>query len=131
MLLVVVCSNVALLLFARAATRESELLVRSALGASRSRIVAQLFAEAAVLGGVAAAVGLLGAHLALERWGVQYLEVNLGRIPFWYDPRLTPTAVLYAALLTLLGAAIAGVIPALKVTRGLGARLRQGTAGGG
>jgi hypothetical protein len=46
MLLVLVCGNVALLLFARAATREKELIVRSALGASRGRIVAQLFAEA-------------------------------------------------------------------------------------
>jgi putative ABC transport system permease protein len=131
MLLVLVCSNVALLLFARAATRESELVVRSALGASRGRIIAQLFAEAAVLGGVAAAVGLAGAHLALEQWGLKYLEVNMGRLPFWYDLSLSPTTVLYAALLTLLGAAIAGVMPALKVTRGLGARLKQGTAGGG
>ena len=54
MLLVLVCSNVALLLFARAATRESELAVRSALGASRGRIIARMFAEALVLGGVAA-----------------------------------------------------------------------------
>ena len=131
MLVVLVCSNVALLLFARAATRESELVVRSALGASRRRIIAQLFTEAAVLGGVAAAAGLVGAHLALEQWGLKYLEVNMGRLPFWYDPRLSPMTVLYAALLTLLSAAIAGVMPALKVTRGLGARLRQGTAGGG
>jgi ABC-type antimicrobial peptide transport system permease subunit len=57
MLLVLVCGNVALLLFARAATRESEIIVRSALGASRRRIVVQLFAEALVLGGVAAASG--------------------------------------------------------------------------
>ncbi|MQA91374.1 MAG: FtsX-like permease family protein, partial [Gemmatimonas sp.] len=66
MLLVLVCSNVALLLFARAATRESELVVRSALGASRSRIVMQLFAEALVLGGGAAAVGLAAAGFALR-----------------------------------------------------------------
>ncbi len=131
MLLVLVCSNVALLLFARAATRESELAVRTALGASRSRIVAQLFAEALVLGGVAAVVGLVAAHFALRAWGVEFLEVNLGRLPFWFDLRLSPATVLFALALTVLGSAIAGVGPALKVTRGMGSRLKQATAGAG
>ncbi|MET0397272.1 MAG: ABC transporter permease [Longimicrobiaceae bacterium] len=131
MLLVLICSNVALLVFARAASREGELVVRSALGASRGRIVAQLFAEALVLGAVAAAVGLAAAQFALREWGVEFLERNLGPLPFWYDVRLSPAAVLYAGGLTLLGAAIAGVVPARKITRGLGARLKQGSAGGG
>jgi putative ABC transport system permease protein len=73
MLLVLVCGNIALLLFARAATRESELVVRSALGASRSRIVAQIFAEALVLGGVAAVVGLVAAQFVLRSWGLNFL----------------------------------------------------------
>lgn len=131
MLIVLVCSNVALLLFARAATRESELTVRSALGASRGRIVLQLFTEALVLGGVATAVGLAAARFGLSRWGEEFLRVNTGRLPFWFNPHLSPATVLYAIGLAVLGAAIAGVMPALKVTRGLGARLRQGTAGGG
>ena len=131
MLLVLVCSNVALLLFARAATRESEIVVRSALGASRRRIVVQLFAEALVLGGVAAAAGLAAAQLALRQWGLPFLQANLDQIPFWFDLGLSPTTVLYACVLTLLGAAIAGALPGLKVTRGLGSRLRQGTSGGG
>jgi predicted permease len=131
MLLVLICSNVALLLFARAATRESELIVRSALGASRNRIVAQLFAEALVLGGVAAVVGIAAAQLALRRWGVEFLERNVGPLPFWYDVNVSPATVLYASALTLLAAAIAGVVPARKITRGLGERLKQGTAGGG
>ena len=131
LLLVLVCGNVGLLLFTRAAARESELVVRSALGATRGRIVAQLFTEALVLGGVAAVAGLAATHLMLRHWGVDFLETNLGRLPFWYDVRLSPATVLYAGGLTLLGAAIAGVLPALKITRGLGARLRQGTAGGG
>ena len=131
MLLVLVCGNVALLLFARAATRESELVVRSALGASRSRIVAQMFAEALVLGGVAAVVGLVAADFALRSWGVEFLEVNLGRLPFWYDLRLSPATVLFALGLTVLGSAIAGVMPALKVTRGMGSRLKQAAAGAG
>ena len=131
MLLVLVCSNVALLLFARAATRESELTVRSALGATRGRIVAQLFAEALVLGGVAAVVGLAAAAFALRQWGTPFLEANMGRLPFWIDVRLSPAAVLYAILLTVLAAVIAGVVPALKVTSGMGTRLRQAAAGGG
>jgi predicted permease len=131
MLLVLVCGNVALLLFARAATRETELVVRSALGASRGRIVAQLFAEALVLGALAAVMGLGAAAFGLEAWGRKYLEVNQGQLPFWYDPHLSLATVLYAIALTVLGAAIAGVLPGLKVTHGLGARLKQGTAGSG
>ena len=131
MLLVLVCSNVALLLFARAATRESEFTVRTALGASRSRIVAQLFAEALVLGGVAAVMGLAAAHIVLNNWGLAFLEANLGRLPFWYDVSLSPATVLFALGLTVLGSAIAGVLPALKVTRGMGSRLKQATAGAG
>ena len=130
-LLVLVGGNVALLLFARAATRESELVVRSALGASRRRIVAQLFAEALVLGSVAAVVGLAVAEFVLRRWGMNFLEVNLGRLPFWYDLRISPATILFAIGLTVLGSAIAGVMPALKVTRGMGSRLKQAAAGAG
>ena len=130
-LLVLVCGNVALLVFARAATRENELIVRSALGATRGRIIAQLFTEALVLGVIAAAIGLAATHFGLQRWGLEFLEMNMGRLPFWYDPHLSPATVLYALGLTVLSAVIAGVGPALKVTRGLGTRLRSGTAGGG
>ena len=130
-LLVVVCSNVALLLFARAASRETEILVRSALGASRRRIVTQLFVEALVLGGVAVVVALAAAQLALTNLGAPYFEANYGRLPFWLEFELSPMAVPVACGLAVLGAAIAGIIPARKITRGLGAQLRIGTAGGG
>lgn len=131
MLVVLICGNVALLMFARAATREGELVVRSALGASRGRIVAQLFAEALVLCGIAAAVGLGAAGLGV-RLLVRAIETNSGqRLPFWFHADLSPWTVLYAVSLTVLGAAIAGVLPGLKVTRGLQARLRQAAAGAG
>ena len=130
-LVVVVCSTVALLLFARAAARQTELLVRSALGASRRRIVTQLFAEALVLAGVAAVVGLAAAQLALTRLGKPYIEFNYGRLPFWYDFTLSPTTIGYALALAVIGAVVAGVLPARKITRGLGTQLRAGSAGGG
>ena len=131
MLLTLICSNVALLLFARAATRENELALRTALGASRSRIVAQMFAEALVLGGLAAVIGLAAAHLALHNWGLPFLEHNFGRLPFWFDVSISPATVLFALALTVLGSAIAGMMPALKVTRRLGSRLKQAAPGAG
>ena len=131
-LVVVVCSTVALLLFARAASRETEILVRSALGASRRRIVMQLFAEALVLAGVAVVVGMAAAQLSLTVWGEPYLEMAWGsQLPFWVDFDLSPATIAYALALAVIGAVVAGVLPARKITRGLGTRLRAGTAGGG
>ena len=130
-LVMAVCSTVALMLFARAASRETEILVRSALGASRQRIVTQLFAEALVLAGVAAVVGLAGAQLALSRLAEPYLVINYGRLPFWYEFNVSPTTIVSAFALAVIGAVVAGVMPARKITRGLGTQLRAGTAGGG
>jgi putative ABC transport system permease protein len=131
MLLILICGNVGLLLFARAASREADLVVRTALGASRGRIVAQMFAEALVLGGVAAIVGVTAAGLALRTWGMVFLETNMGRLPFWFDLSLSPRAFAVAMALTVAAAAVAGIMPALKITRGMGDRLKQATAGSG
>lgn len=132
MLLALVCANVALLMFARAATRETEIVVRAALGASRGRIVMQLFAEALVLGGVAAVVGLAAAGWGV-RWALDLMRDVLtdggGAFPFWVDGRLSPLTFVYTALLTVLAAAIAGVLPGLRITRNLGNRLKRTSRG--
>ncbi len=133
MLLVLICANVALLMFARAATRETEIAVRTALGASRARIIMQLFAEALVLGTVAAVVALVAARYGV-RAVMQLVEMEFldgAKLPFWFSASLSPLTLFYAAVLTVLGAVIAGVLPALKVTRGIGARLQQMSAGSG
>jgi putative ABC transport system permease protein len=130
-LLILICGNVGLLLFARAATREADLVVRTALGASRGRIVAQMFAEALVLGSVAAIVGVMAADVALRTWGTAFLEANMGRLPFWFDLSLSPRTFAVAIVLTVAGAAIAGIMPAMKITRGMGHRLKQNTGGSG
>ena len=134
LLLVVVCVNVAILVYARTATRRAEITVRSALGASRRRIVAQLFAEALVLSAGAAAVGLAVAALALGRTDalLEPMRAEAGGIPFWMEFRLSAANVLYVVGLTVLGAVIVGVVPALKATGArLDSSLRQlGGAGG-
>jgi predicted permease len=116
MLLGVVCANVATLVFARTATRGWEITVRSALGASRGRIISQLFVEALVLASLAAVVGLLAAKFAL-RFGLGMAMSGMDVLPYWTNDSISWTTVLYTAVLTLIGAAIVGVLPALRVTR--------------
>ncbi len=133
LLMALMCANVALLMFARAATREGEIAVRHALGASRGRIIVQLFVEALVLGGVATLVALGAVRFALV-WWMSILQTELlegVELPFWFHSTLSPSTVIYAIVLTVLGALVAGVLPALKVTHGLETRLRQASAGGG
>lgn len=130
MLITLVCANVALLIFARAATRQSEIIVRNALGASRMRIVTQLFAEALVLGILGAMIGLAAAGYGV-RLGMQMIESNVGRLPFWFDDGLSGATLLYTLLLVVFAAMVAGILPALRMTRDLGERIRQTTAGAG
>ena len=115
LLLAIICTNVATLVFARTATRSWEIAIRNALGASRSRIIAQLFIEALVLAGLGALFGLLIARVALG-FGLSMLVGSEG-VPFWINDSISLRTVLYAALLTVFGATIVGVLPALRVTK--------------
>lgn len=118
-LLVVVCSNVATLVFARTVAREREIAVRNSLGATRGRIVAQLFAEALVLVGGATILGLLIASVGIGHVGrVFFLIQQEPQPPFWWDDGLSPFTLVYAGLLALVGAVMIGVVPALRATRG-------------
>jgi putative ABC transport system permease protein len=115
LLLSIMCANVATLVFARTATRTWEITVRSALGASRGRIIAQLFSEALVLAALATVVGLVLARVSL-RYGLQMMSGNES-LPFWIDASISWRTMLYAAGLAVFGAAIIGILPALRVTR--------------
>ena len=133
LLVLLVSGNVALLMFARAATRESEIIVRTALGASRGRLVAQFFAEALALSTMAAVIGLVLAQQVMV-WGVNTFTVvaNNGELlPFWITARLPPLSIVYGIGLAVLAAAVTGILPAVKMTRAVSSRLRETTAGGG
>jgi predicted permease len=126
LVLVVACANVANLLLVRAVHRIRDLAVRAALGASRGRLVRQLLLEAGLLalaGGAAATV--------IAAAGIRGLSLLLGdRMPYWVELRLDGSALLFALLLSVAAAMLAGVLPALKATsRDLAATLHDESRG--
>ena len=130
-LLLIVCVNVAILVYARTATRQGEIAVRTALGASRSRIVAQLFGEAFVLAGLAALAGVGFARVVLG-YGVAAARQMGEAVPFWMNFSLSGADVVFAVACALFAAAIVGVVPALKATsRRVQGRLQGLSAGSG
>lgn len=117
LILAVVCANVATLLHTRTATRVGELTLRTALGATRSRIVIQLFVEALVLASVASVLGLAAVSALMNRGMARFWELQGGDLsPFWWDNGLSLRTIVYVAVLAVFGAAIIGVLPAFKVT---------------
>jgi predicted permease len=117
LLLVVIGVNVAVLVYARTASRTGELAMRTALGASRRRIVTQLYAEALVLSGIASFVGIVVAHFVFQRVEAMVRQSADDYIPFWIRLEITPGVVMYVAGLAILAAVIIGVIPGLKATQ--------------
>ena len=128
LLLVAIAVNMAVLVYARTAMRQGEIAVRTALGASRRRIVTQLFVEALLLSTLGAVLGLVIAHLVLGQ--VKSVMERMDEIGFWVDYGLQPRSVAYAAALAVLAAVIVGVVPGLKSTgRRLDAHLRSLSSG--
>ena len=128
-LLLIVCGNVGVLLLARTATRLAELSIRTALGASRARIVAQLLVEALVLAILATGFGLVLAE-GIARAAMRALRPAVSGLPYWLDLGLDRGIVLTALGVAAFCAVLAGVTPALKVTGGdVQANLQRLTAG--
>ena len=119
LVLVAVALNVAILVYARTAHRRREIAIRTALGAGRLRIVAQLFGEALVLAFVPALAGLALAQYALQT-GLDILAregLFGGAAPFWTDYGVQPATVIYILSLVILTAGVVGILPALQATR--------------
>jgi predicted permease len=113
LVLLIACMSVGTLVYARTATREGEIAVRTALGASRWRIVGQLFVETFVLTSTAAAAGLIAAD-ATTRWAIR---TQFTEAPFWITPGLKLTTILYAGVLAVVSAGTLSLLPALRATR--------------
>jgi predicted permease len=125
LLLLIVAVNVAILVYARTATRFGEIAVRSALGATRGRVIAQLFVEALVLSTTAAALGLTLLVIALGMLR-NYLKDWPDRPdwwPYWIEPGVSAEVIVYVGVLSVVAAFLIGVLPALKAT---GKRVQAG-----
>ncbi|HET7535068.1 MAG TPA: FtsX-like permease family protein, partial [Candidatus Didemnitutus sp.] len=126
--LLIACANVANLLLARAATREKEIAIRTAIGAGRDRIVRLLLTESLVLA-VAGAIGGLAIAFGLMRLFRDYINSN-NPAPYWMVFNVDLSGVLYVGALALVTCVLAGLFPAMRVSKpDLNAVLKDGGRG--
>jgi predicted permease len=112
-LLLIACANVASLLLARSMSRSGEFAIRSALGASRTRIIRQLLTESTLLAGLGGALGFLLAFFGTKAT----INVLPGALPRSGEVSLDGRVLLFTLAVSLAAGIVFGLAPALKTSR--------------
>jgi len=119
--LLIACANVANLLLARAAARQREIAIRTAIGASRGRVVRQLLTESVMLGGISGIGGFV-----IGAWGVRVLlALSPGNLPRINDAMHAASVVsaldwrvlAFTLGISLFTGVLFGLFPAVQVSR--------------
>lgn len=111
--LLIACANVSQLLLARATTRERELSVRAALGASRWRLARQVLTESALLAIIGSVAGALMAF-----WLVDLVAGSIPiELPFWIRIDVNSSVLVFTIVISCVTALLAGSLPAVQAAR--------------
>ena len=112
LVLLIACANVANLNLVRADGRQREIIIRSALGAGRGRLVRQLFVDTAIVTTIGAVLGI-----AIAAWGVQpMLSINRDAVPNVDGISIEASVLLFTLAVAVFSMVAAGLLPALQAT---------------
>jgi predicted permease len=116
LLLVIACVNVASLLLVRSESRRREMAVRSALGASRSRLIVQFVTEGLVLVAASTVLGLFAAEWTMRLLLTLIPEMLSGNVPYLANLRLNSHILAAAGVLAVVAATLFTLTPAIRLS---------------